>query len=572
MPTKRKVQGATLLNQKPKSQVPLPAAEAVTSQELPEQESDAQNENGLDQGTVETQDLMIYIEAFFSFIYPSPSMGFLHQTLFIQSYEKGECPLPLLQVVCGAASLFLPGKDHRECGKSWIEEAERSLLQKLEDPTLVNIQVILILIFYFSATRQLRKVMVYLSLGVRLAYLSQLNYEHQTFSAAVRETRRRLMWALYVQDKFYSAGLPDFTLCAPETIHINLPCTEVDFALELDTETERLVPRADKISSVKLGPLAYYIKLLDIRNRVLRYTRKLIIAGVPPPELQRQFEEFDHELEHFHRMLPEEFQFGERTMVLHAHSPFRRTIIMIEIWWHQCFCDLYRIVFENFREAVADTILNTIPESYIYSCRKRAFNHAMKLVGIFETISKLGSRGQYIVTESYLGTNAYQCARIISHAKQLSPDDNVIADEEIIRSLTICHDVLTELRGVYTYFHNIQNDISKMIASSQARINGDYSSMEPRRETSPEQEHVGTLSAIHGKILSKHGFVDAISSGSGAEPICKATEAGASGQVPDNMGENLAQLDNWDQTWMRGWIDPLTMGEFDYSFDDIIGA
>ncbi|RDW77957.1 hypothetical protein BP5796_05809 [Coleophoma crateriformis] len=245
---------------------------------------------------------------------------------------------------------------------------------------------------------------------------------------------------------------------------------------------------------------------------------------------------------------------------------------MIEIWWHQCFCDLYRIVFENFREAIADTILQKIPESYIHSYRKHAFNHAMKLVAIFETISKLGSRGQYIVTESFLGTNAYQCARILSHAKQLSPDDNAIADEEIIRTLTICHDVLTELRGVYTYFHNIQNDISKMFTSAQARINGDYSSMETTRETPSEQEHIGTPSAVHSKILSKHGLVDAISSGSGAEPICKATEAGASGQVPDSIGEIIAQLDNWDQIWTRGWIDPLTMGEFDYSFDGFIGA
>jgi hypothetical protein len=97
--------------------------------------------------------------------------------------------------------------------KAWIAGAEPFVFKHIEDPELIKIQIILVLIFYYIVPRNIKKIMMLLFLASRMAYLTRLNYECNNMPFIVTETRRRLMWAIFVQDKFFSAGLMDFTLC-----------------------------------------------------------------------------------------------------------------------------------------------------------------------------------------------------------------------------------------------------------------------------------------------------------------------------------------------------------------------
>jgi hypothetical protein len=212
------------------------------------------------------------VDAFFDYIYPIPAFSFIHRVSFMQNFDEKDYSHPLVQAACGAGSLFLGENGyHRQLGKAWIEEAEIFALKNVDDFTLTNIQILLILTFYFAASRQFRKVMTLLSIATRMAYISRLNYECENLPFVVRESRRRVMWALYIQDRFYSGGLPDFTLCGTGTIHLNLPCTETNFALEIAVSTQMLVSDVSETSNMDIGSLAHCIRILDIRDRILRY-------------------------------------------------------------------------------------------------------------------------------------------------------------------------------------------------------------------------------------------------------------------------------------------------------------
>jgi len=113
--------------------------------------------------------------------------------------------------------------------------------------------------------------MTLLSIASRMAYLSRLNYESGNVPFVVQETRRRLMWAIYTLDRFYSGGLPDFTVCPAESVHLTLPCNEMNFELEISTTTEPLQPVFPSVGNSGIGVFGFYIRMLDIRNRILWY-------------------------------------------------------------------------------------------------------------------------------------------------------------------------------------------------------------------------------------------------------------------------------------------------------------
>lgn len=180
-----------------------------------------------------------------------------------------------------------------------------------------------------------------------------------------------------------------------------------------------------------------------------RYTRSVLISGDPPADFQQQLDGLDEELHRFATTLPKELQFNEKTMILYAHSPIRRTIIMLQVWWHQCFCDLYRVVFRNFSESFTIAALRALPTNFIYSCRRRCFNHATLLSQVFKTLVDLSSTNKFVVTDSFLGVCAHQCALILSQIRQMRLQDISIGENDVLGSLESCFHVLTGLRNVY---------------------------------------------------------------------------------------------------------------------------
>lgn len=77
------------------------------------------------------------------------------------------------------------------------------------------------------------------------------------------------MWAIYILDSMISCGLLEHTLCPIDAIHIRLPCAEDDFELNNETNVEYIGHNG--AASMRLGILAYYMRVINLYDEVVRY-------------------------------------------------------------------------------------------------------------------------------------------------------------------------------------------------------------------------------------------------------------------------------------------------------------
>lgn len=105
----------------------------------------------------------------------------------------------------------------------------------------------------------------------RFAFALRLNYENPNLCSLAQESRRRLMWAIYILDTFLAGGLPEFTLCPSTVIHLPLPNLEASFELDISYANVPLYDSGPSSTVDDNGLLAYYIRVIYLRDSVLRY-------------------------------------------------------------------------------------------------------------------------------------------------------------------------------------------------------------------------------------------------------------------------------------------------------------
>lgn len=79
------------------------------------------------------------------------------------------------------------------------------------------------------------------------------------------------MWAVYVLDTFLAGGIPEFTLCPSSVLHISLPNEEMRFELDTSYVNVPLYGRGDGSEEGDIGLLGHYIRVIYLRDKVLRY-------------------------------------------------------------------------------------------------------------------------------------------------------------------------------------------------------------------------------------------------------------------------------------------------------------
>lgn len=100
----------------------------------------------------------------------------------------------------------------------WIEEAECLILSRAGEPTISDVEALVLISLDHVVSRRFTKTMVSTALTVRLAYMMRLNHEDGRLASLTQERRTRLMWCIFVFDKFFSSGRAEFTLCPKDTI------------------------------------------------------------------------------------------------------------------------------------------------------------------------------------------------------------------------------------------------------------------------------------------------------------------------------------------------------------------
>lgn len=216
--------------------------------------------------------IRLYIDAYFEHIAPLCENGFIHRAIFLQAWNSGTVDPALLKAVCSASAAFKstdPVTAEQE--ERWRTEAEAHIWLNIGRPSLVVLQVLVVVISQNCALSRFLALQPLLGMAVKMAYILRLNHENVQLSTTAREIRRRIMWSIFILDKRYAAGQSDLISCPKEQMHIQLPSNERDFELAISGRTGTLIPtHIDEGDSTSMGTRAYFCQLSNTRHEILQ--------------------------------------------------------------------------------------------------------------------------------------------------------------------------------------------------------------------------------------------------------------------------------------------------------------
>jgi hypothetical protein len=355
---------------------------------------------------------MRMFEAFFQHIHPIPLYSFFHKASLIQAFEAGLLQSGLVLSIMGMTCQLLDmGPGMKEYGTECLKEAEKLVMADIGQPSIIKIQVLILLVRHHAQQRRFSNSFVLLALASRFAYALRLNREAPNLCFLAQESRRRMMWSLYIIDTTLAGGIRELVLSPTSAIHIQLPCQERNFEFDLAQETEPLQPKPKTPLSESVGSLGMYVRVLWLRHRILETTKEASISGQGLDVLPTKMAELAAELDDFEASLPHSFRFSEKNILLRAYSPRLCPYLLVHVWWRQSYCDLYRIVLTGLEGALNADQLNQLDASFVSKCRRLCLENAKALSDIFRAFKAL--KNCCPVMELEVFACAYQCAKIL---------------------------------------------------------------------------------------------------------------------------------------------------------------
>lgn len=353
------------------------------------------------------------LETFFSRLHHVPVFSFLHKASLLQRYHAGLADEGLLLALFGITSLLTDlGPGQRESGARCVDAAERKIFSSFDTPSVIKLQTTVFVAMHRILSKRFGMTYMLTSAAARYAFGLRLNYEKPELCFLARESCRRLMWAVFLLDATLSSGMPDFSVCRAELLHIQLPCNERNFELDEDQITEPLQVPSVQQTSNGAGLQAWFIRMFWIRIRILRFTKE--IQGNPrfePGRIEQEISTFDAELQHFAGSLPSSIKLTETNLRLRAYTARLPPFIMIFVSWHQCYCILYRLGLPGLREALSNETLEHLGPEFIEICHRKCYEHTLAVIDVFTTILDLKTNLPYI--DIILPVGAYQSAKLL---------------------------------------------------------------------------------------------------------------------------------------------------------------
>ncbi|KAH7402353.1 fungal-specific transcription factor domain-containing protein [Phaeosphaeria sp. MPI-PUGE-AT-0046c] len=404
-----------------------------------------------------------HIDAYFDYIYPVPLYSFLHRADFLNRYANGGTTPALLLAVCGASARFLPAATQlARQSKSWIEKAERMLFQSLGRTTLESVQALVLIGLHYNCNNNPNKSFVYVALAARMAYAIKLHKEDSRLSFIDQECRRRLMWCLFVNDRFQAGGVPEYIVLSTASLQIQLPCPEHNFQVDMPVSTSRLEDKSNLNTETSMS--TFLLRVFDVRNRILLYAKQLLDTSTSPEQSLPQFQFFEQELKDLLDSLPPELAFSTRAYQLRAFSPERTTFITLHIFFHHCHCELYRLLNPGYREALPNSVIAATSSELVAYAQARCLEHAISIGEIITTTHDLVETDLYM-TDMSCFVVLYQASCAILYACHRESPAYTMSPHTARRYFIAFIETLAKLLIHFPRFAIYVNDIRNMLRS-----------------------------------------------------------------------------------------------------------
>ena len=119
------------------------------------------------------------------------------------------------------------------------------------------------------------------------------------------------------------------------------------------------------------------------------------------------------QLSDFEQRLPSNLKFVSRNLYLHANTSQRITFIMLQSWWYECHCNLYRFSLPGFRESIDLTSQNA---AFAHHCRQQVLESALAQSSFWQSIAKMG---HILVSDPNIVVLVYSNTKTLLAARKL---------------------------------------------------------------------------------------------------------------------------------------------------------
>ena len=378
--------------------------------------------------------LLHLVSLYFSHV-NNQTYGFLHRPTFLRKIEEGGVSRGLLYVICAVAARFspqFPCDPQYDAGEMFAVEARKLALRDFDKPTVMNVQMLLLLALHDFGARKGSKAWMFAGMSMRMAHALRLNREWENDPVGLnsrngpswteREVRRRTFWACFVMDRLNSTGMERPHVLQEDDCLIQLPTDERSFMFEQPVITEQLIPsvalETQHNSALNMGSTACLVRIVALWGRVTKYVNQggRLKDNVPPWAEKSGFKKLCKELEKWHDELQPWLKYSVENLAAHVAINHAASFVFMHVAYHTVFCTLHRFSVpsdmqqqlmerrnKNNMEPTLDSSDNLLappPIDFMQYSVKTCFKHAKAISSIMADVL---ARTDCIVTAPFLG-------------------------------------------------------------------------------------------------------------------------------------------------------------------------
>ncbi|CAO2654061.1 Nn.00g107940.m01.CDS01 [Neocucurbitaria sp. VM-36] len=385
------------------------------------------------------------LDAYFNNIHPIRVFAFEHKPSFIRMLDEGQLidssDQALLHIMCALGARFY-ALDYSEsfaplskdliqtAGSQWAKIAEEMFFADYSTISITKLKVLILLHDQEARTGNYAGSFLLTGLVIRMAHALQLNNEVSADvlckevggspnEVSVRESRRRMMWACYMIDVWAGSGVDHLTILSEKDLKIQLPCNERQYSLQIACITERLekgeildsIPAEDipEKPSDNLGMAAYYVRIVSIWRRVLRFVKHMD-EEQPPWLAGSGFAILIDDIQTWKRSLPPWLDFSADNIYIRRESHQLGALLLIHCMYHHVMCDVHRIALPDLFKNQEPFVFPPSQQSFVAHLQDICFEHAQRMSVLVSTILQHGVKH---FADSILPSFVYNSSRIM---------------------------------------------------------------------------------------------------------------------------------------------------------------
>lgn len=374
------------------------------------------------------------VDEFFKVLHSVPSFSFLHPRSTQERLVEGSLDEALVFAICGITILHRRSKAvAQDQSLAWISKSEELVWHHLESPSMARLQALIFCVAYRVDTGASQRAFMLAGLAARAATAMRLIHERRDLDLVTNEVRRRTLWSLKILELYFSIGLPEYELLPFENVYLQLPSREEHFQ--------------DSTSSLDMEGGAYrlFVRLTSIRRDIMKLNRAIALCDGPFPQLLELIRSLHNELTHLRGQTSMDSNSGMASMTQFVSTPWLARHLAMQLSWHQCRCDLYRLLLSGYPEAAPPIVLadfTAATHDAVQICTDSSLS-------IIQTLSDVNSQCTHSpILEYDAAICGYHACRLVLFLAHAQAESSRLSKEYAISRAELC---LAALKRFFRY-------------------------------------------------------------------------------------------------------------------------